>query len=95
MSRLQREARSAFEHPVVRLERDAEADGRGGDPAIGVVLPLGQGVRVDDHRTAAGPECSRVERGEEGFAFLGGEIVDRHVLARRQRTGAAQQLLYR
>jgi hypothetical protein len=43
VSRLQHEARRILEDPIVR-ERDAETDGGGGDPTIGVVISLSQGM---------------------------------------------------
>lgn len=40
-------------------------------------------------------EASRAEGSEEGFAFLGGEIVDHHLVTGRQRPDAAEKILDR
>src|SRR4029450_5082757 len=44
MCRLKLELRGVFENAIVRDERDAEAERGGGDPAIGIVLPLAERV---------------------------------------------------
>ena len=44
MCRLKLELRGVLENAIVRDERDAEAERGGGDPAIGIVLPLAERV---------------------------------------------------
>jgi hypothetical protein len=66
MCRLELESWRSLEDPVVGHQRDAEAERGGGDPTVGVVLALAEGV-ADAYTlgtesgvgaTSSSPECT-------------------------------------